>query len=72
MYPCVNSVHKTIHSIKIKSSGEHEILNLRDIGDEDAAQSIRKVDLQNMLYTIHKGQKSCAFCADCDQPVWIV
>ncbi|VDI72195.1 Hypothetical predicted protein [Mytilus galloprovincialis] len=68
MYLCVNFVQKKIHS-KLKSTDQHELINLKDFGSEDVAKAIRKVDLRTMSCTIHTDQICCAFCTDCDQPV---
>ena len=56
-----------IHS-KIKASMEHEIINLKDFEMEDFVTSIRKVDLENTVCTIHGKQKCFVFCKDCSQP----
>ncbi|XP_052091933.1 E3 ubiquitin-protein ligase TRIM33-like [Mytilus californianus] len=56
-----------IHS-KIKASMEHEIINLKDFEKEDFATSVRKVDLENMVCTIHDKQKCYIFCKDCSEP----
>ncbi|CAC5390688.1 TRIM45 [Mytilus coruscus] len=63
---CTTKIHR-----KIKSSDQHELINLKDYGSEDAARTIHKVDLKNMPCTIHSDQICCAFCTDCDQPICI-
>ncbi|XP_071161227.1 E3 ubiquitin-protein ligase Midline-1-like [Mytilus edulis] len=56
-----------IHS-KIKTSQEHEMINLKDFKEKDFATSVRKVNLENMGCTIHEKQKCFVFCKDCSEP----
>ncbi|XP_063444589.1 uncharacterized protein LOC134725036 [Mytilus trossulus] len=56
-----------IHS-KIKTSQEHEMINLKDFKEKDFATSVRKVDLENMGCAIHEKQKCFVFCKDCSEP----
>ncbi|XP_071181482.1 tripartite motif-containing protein 54-like [Mytilus edulis] len=57
-----------IHS-KSKASMKHEIINLKDIDIENFAKSMRKVDLQNLICTVHSNQKCIIYCKDCNEPV---
>ncbi|VDI56411.1 tripartite motif-containing protein 2/3 [Mytilus galloprovincialis] len=61
---CTTKIHT-----KLKSTDKHELINLKDLGSENAAKTICKVDLQNMPCTVHNDQMCFAFCTDCDQPV---
>ncbi|XP_063427021.1 uncharacterized protein LOC134710575 [Mytilus trossulus] len=63
---CTTKIHT-----KLKSTDQHELINLKDFGSEDVAKAIRKVDLRTMPCTDHSDQICCAFCTDCDQPVCI-
>ncbi|XP_052058447.1 uncharacterized protein LOC127698803 [Mytilus californianus] len=63
---CITKIHS-----KIKSSDQHELINLKDFGSENAARTIHKVNIKNMTCTIHSDQICCAFCTDCDKPVCI-
>ncbi|XP_052079236.1 tripartite motif-containing protein 45-like [Mytilus californianus] len=60
---CCSKIHN-----KIKASMEHEIINLKDFETVDLATSVRKVDLENMVCTIHDNQKCFVFCKDCSEP----
>ncbi|CAC5371552.1 unnamed protein product [Mytilus coruscus] len=60
---CSSKIHG-----KIKASMEHEIINITDFGIEDFATSVRKVELENMVCTIHVKQKCFVFCKDCSKP----
>ncbi|VDI72198.1 Hypothetical predicted protein [Mytilus galloprovincialis] len=61
---CTTKIHR-----KIKSAEKHEILNLKDCGGIDAAQAIRKVELQDMPCSTHIGHTCCVYCMDCGKPV---
>ncbi|XP_063425558.1 uncharacterized protein LOC134709320 [Mytilus trossulus] len=63
---CTTKIHT-----KLKSTDQHELINLKDFGSEDVAKAIRKVDLRTMPCTNHSDQICCAFCTDCDQPVCV-
>lgn len=57
-----------IHS-KIKASNGHTRINLKECGTEDATNTMRKVDLQNMQCETHSEQKCWVYCNDCRIPI---
>ena len=54
-----------IHS-KNKSSQTHKIINLKDYGSEETAESHCQVDLDHMTCSVHEGQKCISYCCKCD------
>ncbi|CAC5395003.1 unnamed protein product [Mytilus coruscus] len=61
---CTSKIHS-----KIKSIDEHEIISLKEIGTDDAANSHRKINLQTIPCAVHEDQICCVYCRHCQQPV---
>lgn len=66
LFLCQNCSSR-IHS-KSKASKKHEIVNIKDCENEDNANAIRIVDLENLLCGIHRAQICYAYCNDFDIP----
>lgn len=61
---CTSKIHS-----KIKSIDVHEIISLKEIGTDNAANSHRKIDFQTISCAVHDDKICCVYCRHCNLPV---
>ncbi|XP_063421054.1 uncharacterized protein LOC134706206 [Mytilus trossulus] len=58
---------KTKRHSKIKGSEEHSVIMLKQMGTLEAKDSVRKLELANIICSSHKEEKCTAYCKSCSK-----
>ncbi|XP_063405896.1 uncharacterized protein LOC134689857 [Mytilus trossulus] len=62
---CTNKIHSRIKGL----SDKHVIINIKDIGTQEAAETIRKGNIRNIVCSVHLNEPCFGYCDDCSLPV---